>query len=78
MNSTILGLISSVGFDGHPFTTEDFPFYSEDVTNNTSLSKGGPAVELGSRSDRRRLRRRRDDLRETMGRGHIDTSVTPS
>jgi len=32
--------------DGHPFTTEDFRFFWEDVANNKKLSKGGPSVEL--------------------------------
>lgn len=32
--------------DGHPFTTEDFRFFWEDVANNKDLSAGGPNVEL--------------------------------
>ena len=32
--------------DGHPFTTEDFRFYWEDIANNKELSPSGPAVEL--------------------------------
>ncbi|WP_295139583.1 ABC transporter substrate-binding protein [uncultured Reyranella sp.] len=32
--------------DGHPFTTEDFRFFWEDVANNKDLSSGGPNVEL--------------------------------
>ena len=28
--------------DGHPFTSEDFRYYWEDVANNPELSKGGP------------------------------------
>jgi peptide/nickel transport system substrate-binding protein len=32
--------------DGHPFTTEDFRFFWEDVANNKELSPGGPSVEL--------------------------------
>ena len=28
--------------DGHPFTTEDFRYYWEDVATNPQLSKGGP------------------------------------
>jgi peptide/nickel transport system substrate-binding protein len=32
--------------DGHPFTTEDFRFFWEDVANNMELSPSGPAVEL--------------------------------
>ena len=28
--------------DGHPFTTEDFRYYWEDVANDTDLSPGGP------------------------------------
>jgi peptide/nickel transport system substrate-binding protein len=32
--------------DGHPFTTEDFRFFWEDVANNTELSPSGPSVEL--------------------------------
>ncbi|KAB1070310.1 ABC transporter substrate-binding protein [Methylobacterium planeticum] len=28
--------------DGHPFTTEDFRYYWEDVANNKELSPGGP------------------------------------
>ena len=32
--------------DGHPFTTEDFRFFWEDVANNNELSPSGPSVEL--------------------------------
>ena len=32
--------------DGHPFTTEDFRFFWEDVANNSELSPSGPSVEL--------------------------------
>ena len=32
--------------DGHPFTTEDFRYYWEDIANNKELSPRGPAVEL--------------------------------
>ena len=32
--------------DGHPFTTEDFRFYWEDVANNRELSPSGPPAEL--------------------------------
>ncbi|MBM3647180.1 MAG: ABC transporter substrate-binding protein [Alphaproteobacteria bacterium] len=32
--------------DGQPFTTEDFRFFWEDVTNNAELSPSGPSVEL--------------------------------
>ena len=32
--------------DGHPFTSEDFRYYWEDMANNAELSKGGPAPEL--------------------------------
>ncbi len=32
--------------DGHPFTTEDFRFFWEDVANNQELSPGGPSIEL--------------------------------
>jgi peptide/nickel transport system substrate-binding protein len=32
--------------DGHPFTTEDFRFFWEDVANNHELSPSGPSVEL--------------------------------
>jgi len=32
--------------DGHPFTTEDFRFFWEDVANSKDLSSGGPNVEL--------------------------------
>jgi peptide/nickel transport system substrate-binding protein len=32
--------------DGHPFTTEDFRFFWEDIANNRELSASGPAVEL--------------------------------
>lgn len=28
--------------DGHPFTSEDFRYYWEDIANNPELSKGGP------------------------------------
>ncbi len=28
--------------DGHPFTSEDFRYYWEDIANNPQLSKGGP------------------------------------
>ena len=28
--------------DGHPFTSEDFRYYWEDIANNAELSKGGP------------------------------------
>ncbi len=32
--------------DGHPFTTEDFRFFWEDIANNKDLSPSGPPVEL--------------------------------
>ena len=32
--------------DGHPFTSEDFRFYWEDVASNPELSKGGPPHAL--------------------------------
>ncbi len=32
--------------DGHPFTTEDFRFFWEDIANNKELSPSGPSVEL--------------------------------
>jgi len=32
--------------DGHPFTTEDFRFFWEDIANNSELSPAGPSVEL--------------------------------
>ncbi len=32
--------------DGHPFTSEDFRYYWEDVANNPELSKGGPPKKL--------------------------------
>src|SRR6185503_5117831 len=32
--------------DGHPFTTEDFRYFWEDVANVTELSKNGPSVVL--------------------------------
>src|SRR5260370_11426649 len=32
--------------DGHPFTTEDFRVFWEDVANNKELSPSGPSVEL--------------------------------
>ena len=32
--------------DGHPFTTEDFRFYWEDIANNAELSPFGPHDEL--------------------------------
>ena len=32
--------------DGHPFTTEDFRFFWEDIANNADLSPNGPSVEL--------------------------------
>jgi peptide/nickel transport system substrate-binding protein len=32
--------------DGHPFTTDDFRFFWEDVANNKDLTAGGPNVEL--------------------------------
>ncbi len=32
--------------DGHPFTTEDFRYWWEDVANNARLSPKGPPVEL--------------------------------
>ncbi len=32
--------------DGHPFTSEDFRYYWEDVALNAELSKGGPPPEL--------------------------------
>ncbi len=32
--------------DGHPFTTEDFRFFWEDIANNKELSPSGPAIEL--------------------------------
>lgn len=32
--------------DGHPFTTEDFRFFWEDMANNKELSPSGPPLEL--------------------------------
>jgi peptide/nickel transport system substrate-binding protein len=32
--------------DGHPFTTEDFRYYWEDVANNPDLSPVGPSIEM--------------------------------
>ncbi len=32
--------------DGHPFTTEDFRYWWEDVANNAELSPAGPPVDL--------------------------------
>jgi peptide/nickel transport system substrate-binding protein len=32
--------------DGHPFTTEDFRYYWEDIANNNEYTKGGPPVVL--------------------------------
>ena len=32
--------------DGHPFTTEDFRYFWEDIANNKDLSPAGPPVEL--------------------------------
>ena len=32
--------------DGHPFATEDFRFFWEDVANNKELSPSAPSVEL--------------------------------
>ena len=32
--------------DGHPFTTEDFRYFWEDIANNKELSPSGPSVEL--------------------------------
>ena len=32
--------------DGHPFTTEDFRFFWEDIANDSDLSPSGPSVEL--------------------------------
>jgi len=32
--------------DGHPFTSEDFRYYWEDIANNPELSKGGPSRHL--------------------------------
>ncbi len=32
--------------DGHPFTTEDFRYWWEDIVNNENLSSKGPPVEL--------------------------------
>jgi len=32
--------------DGHPFTTEDFRYYWEDVANNPELSPVGPSIEM--------------------------------
>ena len=32
--------------DGHPFTTEDFRYYWEDVANNKELSPAGPPLDL--------------------------------
>jgi peptide/nickel transport system substrate-binding protein len=32
--------------DGHPFTTEDFRYYWEDIANNKKLSRGGPHKHL--------------------------------
>ena len=32
--------------DGHPFTSEDFRYYWEDIANNPEISKGGPNKKL--------------------------------
>ncbi len=32
--------------DGHPFTSEDFRYYWEDIASNPELSKGGPPRQL--------------------------------
>ena len=32
--------------DGHPFTTEDFRYFWEDIANNKELSPSGPSLEL--------------------------------
>src|SRR3546814_14409537 len=32
--------------DGHPFTSEDFRYWWEDVANNPELSPSGPPVDL--------------------------------
>ncbi|MFT5657550.1 MAG: peptide/nickel transport system substrate-binding protein [Gammaproteobacteria bacterium] len=32
--------------DGHPFTSEDFRYYWEDIANNAELSNGGPSKKL--------------------------------
>ena len=32
--------------DGHPFTSEDFRYYWEDIANDPDLSKGGPPRDL--------------------------------
>jgi len=32
--------------DGHPFTTEDFRYFWEDIANNAELSPSGPPVDL--------------------------------
>ena len=32
--------------DGHPFTTEDFRFYWEDIANNKELSSSGPPAVM--------------------------------
>jgi peptide/nickel transport system substrate-binding protein len=32
--------------DGHPFTSEDFRYYWEDIANNPEISKGGPDKKL--------------------------------
>ncbi len=32
--------------DGHPFTSEDFRYYWEDIANNPEISKGGPSKRL--------------------------------
>ena len=32
--------------DGHPFTSEDFRYYWEDIANNSEISKGGPNKRL--------------------------------
>src|SRR5579864_5040976 len=32
--------------DGHPFTTEDFRYFWEDIANNNELSPRGPSVEM--------------------------------
>ena len=32
--------------DGHPFTSEDFRYYWEDIATNLELSKGGPSRHL--------------------------------
>ena len=60
--------------DGHPFTTEDFRYYWEDVANNKRLAPAGPPKDLmpdGREAQGRNPRRRHHPLLLVGGRTRI-------